>query len=102
MHVLCINNLNSTKFKVENIPFDIEEYLHPVEDLLSILLVVIFKNIAFAKGGPHFPITHALCLIATTLQAHMPAIRTEMTIWGVKGGPGPLILFWLNLIFFDT
>ena len=24
--------------------------------------------------------------LAVTLQAHMPAVRPEMTIWGVKGG----------------
>ena len=44
----------------------------------------LWINIAFAKGGPRFPIAHALRLIATTLQAHMPAVRPEMTIWGVK------------------
>ena len=35
------------------------------------------KNIA--KGGPRFHIPHVLRLIATTLQAHMAAVRPEMT-----------------------
>ena len=47
------------------------------------------------KGGPRFPKVHALCLIATNLQAHMSAVRPEMTIWGVKGLPPPF--FWLIL-----
>ena len=38
-------------------------------------------NIVFAKGGPRFPKTRV------ALQAHMPAVHPEMTIWGVKGGP---------------
>ena len=55
------------------------------------------SNISFAKGGPRFPIANALRLIATTLQAHMPAVRPEMTIWGLKGGPPPF--FWAKSYF---
>ena len=40
-------------------------------------------------------------LVATTLQAHMPAVRPEMMIWGVKG-ESPPFFFGLNLIFFVT
>ena len=57
------------------------------------------QNITFAKGGPRFPIAHALRLIATTLQAHMPAVLPEMTIWGVKGGSPPNFCL-LNFILF--
>ena len=57
-----------------------------------------YTDIAFAKGGPRFPIAHELRLIATTLQANMPAVCPEMTIWGV----GRPIFLWLNLIFFVT
>ena len=34
-------------------------------------------------------IVHALSSrrVAVALQAHMPAVHPEMTIWGVKGGP---------------
>ena len=39
------------------------------------------KNIAFTKGGPRFPIAHALRPIAITLQTHMPSVRQEMKIW---------------------
>ena len=57
--------------------------------------------IVFAKGGPCFPIAHTLHLIAAPLQAHMPGVRPEMTIWGVKGGPPP-ILFVAKSNFFYT
>ena len=55
------------------------------------------KYTALAKGGPRFPIAHALRLIATSLQAHMPAVRPEMTIWGVKVGSPPFLFVTLLL-----
>ena len=50
----------------------------------------------FTKGGPRFPIAYAPRSVAATpknvpLQAHMPAVHPEMTIWGVKGGSPPFL-----------
>ena len=36
--------------------------------------------------------------VSVALQAHMPAVHPEMTIWGVKEGPPHFL--WLNYIFF--
>ena len=38
--------------------------------------------------------------VAVALQAHLPAVHQEMTIWGMKGGPPAPLFLWLNLIFF--
>ena len=39
-------------------------------------------------------LAHALRFrrVAVALQAHMPAVHPEMTIWGVKGGSPPSFL----------
>ena len=56
-------------------------------------------NIHECRGGPRFPIAHALrfCRVAVALHAHMPAVHTEITIWGVKGGSPPF--FWAKSYF---
>ena len=66
---------------------------HNVTNL--IFITVILHS---TKGGPRFPIAHALRLIATTLQAHMPTVWPEM---GGKGWVSPPFLL-PNLIFFVT
>ena len=52
---------------------------------------------SFCHKDISFHFTTAKFFVA--LQAHMPAADTEITIWGVKGGP-PLHFLGLNLIFF--
>ena len=49
----------------------ITEYKHCLKCLL---------NSGFEKG---------VLAVVVALQAHMPAVHPEMTIWGVKGGPLP-------------
>ena len=51
-------------------------------------------NIRERKGGPRFPIAHALRFrrVAVALQAHMPDVHQEIRIRGVKGGSPYFIL----------
>ena len=73
-----------------------------VKELRSQLMAA-GDNIREHKEGPRFPIVHALRFhrVAVALQAHMPAVHPEMTIWGGEGRVPPIFFaakyyFFLN------
>ena len=51
------------------------------------------------KGVLTFPLSHSVLFRHSPKKAHMPSVRPEMTIWGVKGGSPP-DFFWAKSYFF--